>query len=393
MRGCLQKAKLSEKTVQTFKKGEFRWRIILSLGRDPVTLKWKQQWVTFHGTKTKAQEKLRELTGQVDRKEFVKPSKITVAQYLEQEWLPKEKAKRCGRTYEVYRNAVQTHIVRSSLGRIPLQDVTPSDVEHYHHTKAAELSSATLRLHHTVLTAALRLAKRDKRVRDNAAQEAGRPGQKREQRELKAWDMEEARKVLAAAKARGVQTSAFVALALDSGARKGELQGLRWSDLDLSTGAMRIERQLLKSGPAPKFGPTKTRKVRSLVLSESTVALLKDHKREQAELKLANRPQYHDHGLVFAQSWEHMGELGDPLPVTTIARLLDRLIRETGVRRIPVHGLRHTSATLALAAGVQPHVVKDRLGHESISTLSIYSHVLASQQADAASRLGALLHG
>src|SRR5262245_30649582 len=120
MRGCLQKAKLSAKTMQSFKKGEFRWRIILSLGRDPVTKKWRQRWVKVHGTKTKAEAKLRELTGQVDRGEFVEPSKLTVGQYLEGEWLPKVKAKHCARTYEVYRNAVQSHILKSDIAKIPL---------------------------------------------------------------------------------------------------------------------------------------------------------------------------------------------------------------------------------------------------------------------------------
>jgi integrase len=395
MRGSLIKVtNLSPDTVATFKKNEFRWRLILSLGRDPATGKWKQKWVTFHGTKTKAEAKLRELVHQIDNGEFVEPSKLSVGEYLEKEWLPKVKAKCSARTYRSYRNIVETHISKSTLGRIPLQQVRPSDVEHYHNTKSAALSGATLRVHHCVLTSALKLAKRDKRVRENAAREAGMPGRKREQRELRAWNEDEARKVLVAAKTRSTQTALFFAVALDSGARKGELQGLKWSDLDLTSGEMKIERQLLKGGPEPEFGPTKTGQMRSVHLGDHTVALLREHKREQAELKMANRLHYQDHGLVFGQTYEHQGQLGTPLPLATIDRMLAKLIEETGVRTISVHGLRHTCATLLLAAGVQPHVVQQRLGHTDISTtLGIYAHVLPSQQADAAAKLGTMLHG
>lgn len=266
-------------------------------------------------------------------------------------------------------------------------------MERYHHSKSA-LSNATLRLHHTVSTAALRIAKRDKLVRDNAALEATERPKKHEERSLNSWDTEEARKVLVAAKSCSTQTGTFFALALDSGARKAELQGLRWTDINLTTGASRIERQLLKYVPTPEFGPTKTREPRTLDLSEHTVTLLREHKREQSALKLANRPQYQDNGLVFAQAWVHRGTLGAPLRGGVITRMLESLIRTSSVRRITVHGLGHTSATLMLAAGVQPHVVQKRLGHSNIRmTLGIYGHVMPAQQQDAAKRLGTLLHG
>jgi integrase len=71
-----------------------------------------------------------------------------------------------------------------------------------------------------------------------------------------------------------------------------------------------------------------------------------------------------------------------------------RVIKAAGIRKITLHGLRHTSATLLLKAGVPPQVVQQRLGHKRIEmTLGIYAHVLPSMQQDAARRLGALLHG
>jgi integrase len=77
-----------------------------------------------------------------------------------------------------------------------------------------------------------------------------------------------------------------------------------------------------------------------------------------------------------------------------VNKLLKVMCKAAGVRQITPHGLRHTSATLSLSAGVPAHVVQRRLGHKKIEiTLNIYSHVLPSMQEDAASRLATLLHG
>ena len=207
----------------------------------------------------------------------------------------------------------------------------------------------------------------------------------------------EAQRFLSVAKRGSEQEAALFAVALDSGARRGELLGLKWQDLDGSK--VWIERQLSKGGRTePVFIPPKRGGVRSVDLSDETMAMLHAHKRKQAEVKMANRTVYHDHGLVFAQDWEHSSSrqstLGAPLDSMAVNNRLKALCTAAGVRHITPHGLRHTSATLLLSANVPAHVVQRRLGHKRIEmTLNIYSHVLPSMQADAASRLATLLHG
>ncbi len=236
-------------------------------------------------------------------------------------------------------------------------------------------------------------------TRNVATLVTGKPKSTRDHDGLQCWDLDEARAFLVAARAAGPQPAAFYALALDIGARKNELCGLRWSDLDLDKGTAQIMRQLLSRGHIPEFGPVKNDTPRTVDLGAETVALLKAHKRAQAEIKMQNRTSYQDHGLVFAKEWGHLYSrkeaLGLPLTSGSIGRgEFARIIKAANVRTITVHGLRHTCATLLLKAGVPVHVVAQRLGHKKIQiTLDIYAHVLPSMQQDAAERLGALLHG
>jgi integrase len=364
---------------------------------------WKNsKWRTFRGTRREAQRYLRNVLASADRGDFIEPSKTTLGEFLT-EWLQNTvEPSRSYHTCKVYRSVLSAHLLPNRIAGIRLQALTPSDIERYHREKA-DLSAKTCRLHHSILSSALKLAERDGLVRRNVARLATeRPNRQAVPEQLKAWTAGEARKVLVAAKAEGLQAGALLALALDSGARRGELQGLRWSDLDLPTGVLRIERQLLywktakpKAQPEAVFGPTKTRRTRSIDLSAETLALLREHKREQAEFKLANRTVYADHGLIFAQTCPSgpNRRVGEPLKSSMLTSLLNRLIQSASVRPITVHGLRHTNATLLLAAGVQPHVVQRRLGHSNIAmTLNQYAHVLPSQQQDAASRLAGLLY-
>jgi integrase len=216
------------------------------------------------------------------------------------------------------------------------------------------------------------------------------------------WSAEEARRFIDHLKENGsAQYLAFFALAIDAGLRKGEMLGLQWKDLEGS--ALRVDRQLLgvkedEQGITHLVNsPPKSKRSRTVDLSAETVALLREHKREQAELKMENRLHYQDLGLVFAQSWENKcgrrSVLGLPLNRTVVGTQLSRLSGAAKVKRITVHGLRHTSATLLLKQGVQPNVVQRRLGHSKVElTLNIYSHVLPSMQSDAANKLAIVLH-
>jgi integrase len=329
----------------------------------------------------------------------VEPSKLAVGEWL-MEWLDtaiKPPNKRL-RTYETYQSVIGRHLT-PALGHIRLQQLKPTDLKRYYND--AELSPTTLEQHHPLLHSALKAAQLQGLVQRNVASLViGKPHRPEGRDDVlqHCWEAEEARRFIAAAKAMGAQPAAFYTLALDSGARKGELCGLQWADIDLDTGTIAIVRQLIKPGPEPVFGPLKNGESRTLSVASETITLLRKHKAHQAELKLANRAHYHDHGLVFAKEWEHLRRHGDtlghPLQMNNIGQNeYRRIIQAAGVRSIKFHGLRHTCATLLLQAGVPIKVVQERLGHKRIEiTLNIYAHALPSMQQDAAAKLAALLH-
>ena len=132
-----------------------------------------------------------------------------------------------------------------------------------------------------------------------------------------------------------------------------ELCGLLWKDVDLTIGQIAIVQQLVKPGAPPLFGPPKNGKPRTITLTPKTVELLRYHKAQQAQTKLANRGIYQDFGLVFAKDWwgmrTHGDTLGHPLQSNTIGQgEFKRLIAMAGVKRIKFHGLRHNPEYLLI---------------------------------------------
>jgi integrase len=182
--------------------------------------------------------------------------------------------------------------------------------------------------------------------------------------------------------------------------RKGEACGLLRKHIDLDKSTVTIEQQLIRSGPPVLFGPLKKkRKKPTIHISPETVALLRKHLAEQRELKFANGNDYTDNGLVFAKTFAELttnpgDALGMPLVAGSLGSPFARLVKKAQVRQISPHGLRHTTATLLLGAGVSVVDVAERLGHKDGSiTLSVYGHALPDSQSKMTATLAKMLHG
>jgi integrase len=135
-------------------------------------------------------------------------------------------------------------------------------------------------------------------------------------------------------------------------------------------------------------GTPKSGTGRTVALHPRTVESLNRWRRRQLEDRMAAGPVWTDTGYVFTD------ELGAPLAPYTVSKRFAAAVKAAGLPAIRLHDLRHTSATLALLAGIPVHVVAARLGHSDPAiTLRVYSHLLPTSQWDAAERIGAALYG
>jgi len=172
-----------------------------------------------------------------------------------------------------------------------------------------------------------------------------------------------------------------------TGVRRGEALALRWSDVDLTAGTAAIRRSLVPVNHGLFFGEPKTERGRRLIgLDPALVAVLRQHWRQQATERFRFGVDFDDDDLVFAHAD------GRPLHPERVSRSFSKLVGTTRAPPIRLHDLRHLHATLALAAGVAPRVLADRLGHSTTAvTTDTYQHVLPDLDHDAARRVAELV--
>jgi integrase len=153
-----------------------------------------------------------------------------------------------------------------------------------------------------------------------------------------------------------------------------------WPDLDVESGSVAIRRALVPiDGQLRESEPKTRRGRRRIALDAETVAVLRDHAASQLAEEQAAGNAWVESGRVFTKA------NGEQLHPERISALFRRLVRAAALPPIPLHGLRHTYASLALAKGVNPAIVSRRLGHSTVAfTLDVYSHVLPQVDAEAA---------
>jgi integrase len=180
----------------------------------------------------------------------------------------------------------------------------------------------------------------------------------------------------------------LVVLAASTGARRGELLALRWSDVDLEHNVISIERGLILAGRDLIEQGTKTHQSRRLALDDFTVQLVKAHRGRMAELAREFGAVIGASAFVFSDS----ADCTEPLRPDSASRAFRTLCERAGVEGVRFHDLRHYVATRLLSAGIDIRTVAGRLGHRNASTtLNVYSHFLPEADRDAADTLGRLL--
>lgn len=352
-------------------------RLKVSLGKNTQTGKYESYYETFHGNRTEAQKRLRQMLTELDKGSFINPGKLTVGEYLEQ-WLKDYCWPNLSpRSAESYQYIVRSHLI-PSFGRVLLTGLKPEHLQHLYSEKLTNgLSNRTVQYCHSTLHKALDSALKLGLVSRNVADSVERPKIKR--REIQTMNESDIYRFLEMA--RPTQYYSLFYILLFTGLRRSESLALRWSDVDLLICQLSVNRTLhqLHNGKIV-FGQPKTNNSRrTIALSPSTVIVLREHKEQQEQLRQSLDITFSDNDLVFCQYD------GKPLLPDSITHTWHRLILQAGLKGIRLHDARHSHASLMLKQGVHPKVVSERLGHASIQiTLDTYSHVAPGLQEAAA---------
>jgi integrase len=383
-----------------------RWYIKFDLEADPVTGERRQKMeVTDASTKKEAREALNVALGEVAKGVYRKPSKQTLGSYLE-DWLETIASTVKPATLYSYRRNLRLHVI-DYVGGVALAKVGPMDLNRLYTLLLAEgrrdrqggLSRRSVQYVHTILHRALKDAVRWERLIRNPADAADPPKptytndevdlstDTGNDTEIQAWFPEVLADFLDRSKGYGDRYYALWVLLSTTGARRGEMLGLRWSDVDLDAGTAAVRQTVIVVNHQVRIGSPKTQKSRrSLTLDPGTVKVLKEWRRRQMEEKMLLGPGYRDHDLIFNKP------TGEPLHPERVSREFDRRIERWALPRITLHGLRHTWATMALARGVHPKIVQERLGHSVVGvTLDLYSHTTPTLHAEAANLIAGMI--
>ena len=283
------------------------------------------------------------------------------------------------RTYERYESIVRVHLA-PAIGKVKLKALTPDHVRGLYRKKLdSGLAPRTVLHIHRTLSKALKQATDDGLIPRNAAAPVKPPRPTRE--EIRPLNREQVRALFEAA--REDRLEALYVVAVTAGLRRGELQGLKWEDLDLEGGTLQVRRTLSEPKGGYIFEAPKSGKGRNIRLTQRATVALTRHRKRQLEERIRLGTLWQDHDLVFPSG------AGTPVSGGNLNRAFKALLKRAGLpHSFRFHDLRHTCATLLLRQGVNPKFVQELLGHRDVSlTLNTYSHVLPDMGDVAASAM------
>lgn len=269
------------------------------------------------------------------------------------------------KTYISYESYLRLHI-RPTLGRLKLTEIQPHHIQRLYSQKLADgLSKKTVLHIHTYLRRVLNQAVKWELIHRNPCQSVTPP--KVDKRTPSVWTVEQAQSFLRATAEH--RWHAIYLIALTSGARRGEILGMEWQNLNWARSTITISKTIVEVKGVAKVSDPKTRQSRrTITLPDIVISTL--------------RPLRQEGGYIF------QSQIGTPVHPRNLLRHFYSVLDELDIPRIRFHDLRHTCATLLFADGVHPKKVQELLGHSSIvQTMDVYSHVIPGMDSETADRM------
>jgi len=369
-----------------------RWRAAVTIGKNPDGSLARKVYTaaTRHEVKDQLTDALKDLKSGIP----IVSEKQTVANFLGH-WLHQVVTPRVRpKTLRTYSDHVKNHIA-PALGEIPLGKLSPQNVREFLNAKLeAKFHPRTVKHLLVTLRAALAVAVKDGQIPRNVATLVDPP--RVPKREVQAFDPEQARAFLEAARTSRLEAAYTSAVAV--GMRQGEILGLQWPELDLESGRLTVRAALQRvDKKLVQVEPKSERSRRPILLPAVLVASFARRKADQdLERKWAGT-RWQETGYVFTT------RIGTPMDPRDLLRDYYKITRPKPKRKgeqapklpfppIRFHDLRHSAATLLLAQGVSPRYIAELLGHSRVSfTMETYAHVLPEVQKQAATKMDEIL--
>jgi integrase len=367
-----------------YKRGN-RWRVIVYVGRDPLTGRKRQKSVTV-ATRAEARQAEARLITEAGAGQHRASGSKTVGELVER-WLEWRQSVKpiSPTTLAGYRGYIDRAIV-PALGKVRLRQLDAATLDGFYArlrqgggAGGRPMAPSTVRQVHAILSGALKRAVAWGWISHNPARLAMPPSVGKA--DVQPPSVADAARLLRTAMAEEPELGLFLRLAVVLGARRGELCALRWSDVDLDKGEILVAGGVITvKGQAPTAKATKTHAKRRVAVGAGTVELLRAHRGEQAKPALACGVALAPTAYVFS----HAADASVPVRPDYMTHRFVRLARRLGVR-CRLHDLRHFMVTQLVAGGVDWRTVSGRAGHvDGHMTLGTYAHFQQAQDRQAA---------
>ena len=366
------------------KRSDGRWEGRYTAGRDPETGKTVYKNV-LGKTQAKVKAKLKRAIQENTEVDTLKAAQYTVGQWMDIWFENYAKIKVRPSSHQTYRGYIDNHI-KPNIGKIQLNKLTTLELQKLYKKLLSRgrvdrieakgqpkgLSPKTVRNIHQVISSAMDFAKAQKLIAVNPTDGCALP--KLEHREMKTLPVEQLASFLREAKESGVFEMYYIELA--TGLRRGELLGLKWEDLDLEQGTLRVQRQVSRINGEVVEAPLKTKNsYRTISLGADAVGILNEQRKK-----------------CCGSEYVFPSPTGGPISPDSVIQMLHRVLKRAGLPKVRFHDLRHTFATVALQNGVDIKTVSGMLGHYSAGfTLDTYAHVTTAAQREAANTMSSVL--
>ncbi len=324
-------------------------------------------------------------------------TRITLAEFVPV-YLEQKKQTLSPTTYELYSRAISTKIL-PALGHHKMQELKPVHVQAFIQQLCnvdkmnrdgtisdEKLSASSVKRYLTILQSIMKLAVKRRIITENPARAELLDIPKATAPKIDIFTKQEAAAMLEALEGEPLQFQVLIQLAIITGARRGELVALKFSDIDRQSNKITIERAAIKrTGQSPEIKPPKDYEVRTVAVSQQCIELIDRLEQQKRRQRFSLGSYWHDYGWLFTQD---NGEMMNP---QTPTKQFSKFLNRHGFQHRKFHALRHTSATLLLYGGVSLKQVQGRLGHGDIETTNKYLHCLAEADEEAAQCLQDML--